>query len=158
MSNQSAKKTKQKNEETLRFLLLGIAIVNGIYFCVLLFLDWDSIFSWSNLFSISFFAGIYFLSYSQLSGIAASEIPLESKGGAGEYFFDLIYLTWFVQITILYSSWFWSTYLLVVGFVIFKFWTTIQPFLASQGKEEDPKGKKSKKDKPERPKIIKVRK
>jgi len=58
-------------------------------------------------------------------------------GGLSEYYFDVIYITWFVQLTTIFSDWFWMSFLLIPGFAFFKLWTlVIGPYLANVGKAE----------------------
>jgi hypothetical protein len=152
MANQAAKKTMKENARLLRNLRIQVAIFMGIYllhfiwhFSSVRFWDWVGLAVFS---AINFFVYLGLRAYARPTLNDEGEIvspgsDLNQKGLI-EYHWDLLYVTWFVQITSLYSKWFWLVMLVIPAFTVFKLWgTVIKPWLETESEETaDPADKK----------------
>jgi len=57
--------------------------------------------------------------------------------GFSEYFFDLIYITVFIQVMSILSDKFWYIYLVIPGFAFYKLWQNIlQPFFFNRSTDD----------------------
>jgi hypothetical protein len=72
---------------------------------------------------LGYFVLIYYFAYRHLSGFANPQYdatgdityPGEDLGGKGliEYYWDIVYVSWFTQVTSMFSNWFYLTLLAV---------------------------------------------
>jgi len=63
---------------------------------------------------------------------------LSMAGALHQYYFDIVYVTAFVQVAVVaVSSWFWLVHLLTVGFATVKLWTGVLQPLFFGGTAED---------------------
>ncbi|KAI8344542.1 hypothetical protein BC941DRAFT_408895 [Chlamydoabsidia padenii] len=147
MANASSKKIAASNTKTLTNLQLGLLSVNAVY------LLWRIIYHWSSLTKTEGFfyiltTGLTLLFYSILksSGTPSytADGTLRSSGddlnaeGLTAYMFDIIYITWFVDITTAFiSSKFWYTYLVIPGYALYKGLPFIMSFLGRGGNNSE---------------------
>ncbi|CAO3590768.1 unnamed protein product [Absidia cylindrospora] len=143
MANASSKKIAAANTKTLANLRLGFLSVNIIYFLWRVFYHWDS-FSKTIGFLYICTTGLTLLFYSILksSGTPTYTIngTLRSSGdnlnseGLTAYMFDIIYVTWFVDITTAFiSNKFWYTYLVIPGYALYKGLPFVMSYLGRGG-------------------------
>jgi hypothetical protein len=134
MSNQSAKKIKQRNEQII-FRLKWITffiLIFYIFFRILYNFQSFSYLHWLGFILLIFaylfcFYGIISLAkpiYNEKGELIYGGTDF-SIGGVTEYYFDIIYISWFVQITSIFSDWFWFFYLLIPLFAIYKIFSSI---------------------------------
>eukprot|EP01102_Stenamoeba_stenopodia_P012017 TRINITY_DN3743_c0_g1_i3.p1 TRINITY_DN3743_c0_g1~~TRINITY_DN3743_c0_g1_i3.p1 ORF type:complete len:164 (+),score=26.99 TRINITY_DN3743_c0_g1_i3:81-572(+) len=138
MANQSAKKIKAQNEKELRNILLisaiALCLFGSVRFFVLSYSLWHVV-------GLLIALGLLYFCYSSLSSFAKPQKATPTseethndlrQQGLCEYYFDVIYITWFVLVTSLLSDWFWIVYLTIPGFAGWKLWQTVlQPYLAA---------------------------
>jgi len=153
MANAAAKKQKQKNEITIKNLQ-RISVIIYIFYLLMRVGVYNESFSYLHWGGLIFFTVIYLVTYNGIVSLAAVEYDTQGEltyGGADlagkgivEYYFDLIYITWFVQVATVWSDWFWLIYLVVPTFAVFKLWDLIGPyFFGAKELAEDPKSKKA---------------
>lgn len=143
MANTSAKRIAAENKKTLANLQKGFLAVNIFYFL------WRVVFYWST-FGFSHFllyastAGVTLYLYNVLYTIGnpsyAADGSLLKSGddingeGVVAYFFDIIYVTWFVHVsTALFSDRFWWVMMVIPAYAIYKGWGFVSPFLFGGG-------------------------
>jgi len=173
MANQAAKKQKAKNDSTLRFLRYGIAVVSALYLILRVGVFYSSFTFWHWL-GLALFASIYFFCYAGLASMTTCRYDETGElvyggeditmPGLCEYYFDLIYISWFVQVTTILSEWFWFTFLVVPFYAIYKLWDLVlKPWIFRPDERDLPEDEKSRKKrekmerKASRPKFVKVR-
>jgi len=154
MANAAAKKQKLKNEVTIKNFQ-RISLIIYMFYLLIRVGVYNESFSYLHWGGLIFFTVIYLVTYNGIVSLAAVAYDTEGEltyGGADlagkgivEYYFDLVYLTWFVQVTTVWSDWFWLIYLVVPAFAVFKLWDFIGPYFFGGTKElpEDAKSKKS---------------
>ncbi|RUP48319.1 hypothetical protein BC936DRAFT_144716 [Jimgerdemannia flammicorona] len=152
MANTSAKRIAADNKKTLANLQRGFIAVNIFYIL------WRVIFYWST-FSFSHFLlygstvavtlYLYNLLYGMGNPVYLSDGSLAKSGddingeGLVAYFFDIIYVTWFVHVTTaLISDKLWWLMLSIPAYAVYKGWGFIAPYLfsgssASEGNADD---------------------
>ncbi|SAM03259.1 hypothetical protein [Absidia glauca] len=143
MANASSKKIAAANTKTLANLQIGLVAVNAIYLLWRVFYHWASLTKTEGFFYIVT-TGLTGLFYSILKSSGtpsyAADGTLRSSGddlnseGLTAYMFDIIYVTWFVDITTAFiSSKFWYTYLVIPGYALYKGLPFIMSFLGRGG-------------------------
>eukprot|EP01114_Cavostelium_apophysatum_P024464 TRINITY_DN9580_c0_g1_i1.p1 TRINITY_DN9580_c0_g1~~TRINITY_DN9580_c0_g1_i1.p1 ORF type:complete len:181 (-),score=23.50 TRINITY_DN9580_c0_g1_i1:97-618(-) len=137
MANQAAKKQKAKNEKTLDFLKKVTLAIFGfsLFMRMVIF---NSSFGFWSIVGLGVQLAIYWFTYAGLSSLAKVTYEngeLADGGhdlgvGLSEYYFDLIYITWFIQVATLYSEKFWWLFLVIPGYAVFKLWgSVIKPWI-----------------------------
>eukprot|EP01098_Paradermamoeba_levis_P014481 TRINITY_DN692_c0_g1_i2.p1 TRINITY_DN692_c0_g1~~TRINITY_DN692_c0_g1_i2.p1 ORF type:complete len:128 (-),score=28.99 TRINITY_DN692_c0_g1_i2:237-620(-) len=121
MTNQSAKKTKSQNDRRFKMTLLFAALPTVIQI-VFIVLSRQQVFSveystqpFTAFFGIALVAHLIFLKMIHSVYSSGGDI----SAGFCEYYFDAIIVNSFVQLTSLYSLWFWIIWLLVFKFFCF---------------------------------------
>eukprot|EP01090_Pellita_catalonica_P008886 TRINITY_DN19953_c0_g1_i1.p1 TRINITY_DN19953_c0_g1~~TRINITY_DN19953_c0_g1_i1.p1 ORF type:complete len:175 (-),score=29.48 TRINITY_DN19953_c0_g1_i1:98-622(-) len=139
MANQAAKKRLIENAIIMRRLRMTLLVPNLIYVLFnLLFWYWGAEFGFGFWTGVVLIELVYGVCYLWIHGLAKPEYEDNGKllsGGSDltigfcEYYFDAIYITIFVQITTLYSNWFWLAYLIIPAYALIKLWGLVKPFL-----------------------------
>ncbi|ORY01165.1 DUF788-domain-containing protein [Basidiobolus meristosporus CBS 931.73] len=148
MANSSAKKIATENVKTLDNLRIGVLGVNAFYFLFRIVFYYSS-FGFYHFLGYAITGGISVFLYLQLKAMGTPRYSpsgqLESSGedlsaeGLTAYFFDIIYVTWFVHIGSVFTDYFWFFYLLIPGYAVIKLWSSvIKPYLGSQSAGEEP--------------------
>ncbi|KAL6052980.1 Transmembrane protein 208 [Balamuthia mandrillaris] len=162
MANQAAKKRVKENEQIIYRLRWLIAIVNAIYVLVRVLWYNDSFIGY-HWFAFALTTGVYLIFYSWLASLAkptyeGTELVdgganLSMPGNLTEYYFDIIYVTAFVQLGSIYSDWMWLLYLVIPIFAVYKLGGLLLSLRSTQqamsGGEDDPSFQK-KREKAER--------
>eukprot|EP00761_Pharyngomonas_kirbyi_P000829 gb/GECH01000830.1/.p1 GENE.gb/GECH01000830.1/~~gb/GECH01000830.1/.p1 ORF type:complete len:179 (+),score=46.22 gb/GECH01000830.1/:1-537(+) len=140
---ENQKRIKSNNEMIKKHLIITI-IVLAIYLLYRVLYHWDSFKNWQWFGFMGVLLPGYFGAFSMIQKAAApttsdrGEIidveDLNRVEGLTEYMFDILYISWFVQITTMFSEWFWVIYLVIPAFLLFKAWTGILgPLLSGFG-------------------------
>ncbi|KAI9294381.1 DUF788-domain-containing protein [Neoconidiobolus thromboides FSU 785] len=124
MANLQKKKIIQKNEQLLTQLQKIFLGVNAYFIIIRLLFQYSSL-TFYNLLAYIFTVGLSWLIYFQLIKLAKPTLngaqivnpgeDLSSKGLIS-YMFDILYITWFIQVTTTISNYFWYVYLLIPGY------------------------------------------
>eukprot|EP01012_Entosiphon_sulcatum_P021129 TRINITY_DN25917_c0_g1_i1.p2 TRINITY_DN25917_c0_g1~~TRINITY_DN25917_c0_g1_i1.p2 ORF type:complete len:201 (-),score=55.45 TRINITY_DN25917_c0_g1_i1:112-666(-) len=148
MAKDSAKKAHRNNQSRLRLYLLISAGLNVLYFLwrVVLyrstFTTWGQWLGWLTFLTSE--GGTLWLLGKLLSpdldgeGKVESCVDINQLTGVPSYVQDVLWITWFVQLTTcLISDKFWYVYLVVPGFAAYQFWVLVgQPYLSARNSEE----------------------
>jgi len=164
MGNDAAKKTKIRNEKAIAFLIQYSLIFNVAYlvlrFIVLPY--FDKVYNSLHIFFLIASLLLHYFCYSSLSSSAKPVYDAKNKDlliSGGEditmkdsvwsYYWDILYITWVVQLLSLYSDKFWWIYVAVPIYAIYLLWKNIlSPYIFAPTPEpEDNKKKKEKKEK-----------
>eukprot|EP00741_Cyanophora_paradoxa_P016142 tig00000042_g15582.t1 len=134
MANQSQKKVAERNKKKLQQHLKYIAGVNAAFVLYRILFHFGTFGTWHWIgFAVTSF--VYYKIYSDLSSFA--RVDLDEKGqiddagqdldskGIVEYYFDVLYITLFVQAGTMISDWFWLVYLVIPAFALYKAWVYI---------------------------------
>lgn len=119
MANSSLKKREQLEIQVKQKYSLCIAFISLFHLFANL---WQYSFS-SVLFSVVFFAAVNVTTLWTI-------IEAIRQGTPYEYTQDMLFINWFVQITTLFSSWFFCVYLVVPVFAATKVWPFISQMLS----------------------------
>eukprot|EP00298_Acanthocystis_sp_HF-20_P019706 c2374_g1_i1.p1 GENE.c2374_g1_i1~~c2374_g1_i1.p1 ORF type:complete len:185 (-),score=39.51 c2374_g1_i1:39-560(-) len=143
MANASEKKRLQENEKILQTLKQLIAGFGLYYIIVRIILQYSSFGIWSFLGFLLITAVNVFVFVSMTSAAKPSYDPstgeLENGGqdlhkGLYEYYWDLLYITWFIQVTTTYSNYFWLFFLLIPGYGLWRlWWDLVKPWIFNEG-------------------------
>jgi hypothetical protein len=146
MAGGGAKKRAEENKRTIQLIGIYILVCSAVYAVVRLWLKSSSL-TWGHYagFAATLTAhGICYLS------IAAVGRPVVQNGsvidgggdlskGVIQYYFDILYVTGFVQILSAFTDWGWYVFLLVPAFGLHLLVTkVILPLMAASKKEEEP--------------------
>ncbi|XP_024518045.1 transmembrane protein 208 [Selaginella moellendorffii] len=170
MANQGAKKRKEENEKHIQWLRNLILVSNAIHILVRILLLRSSV-SWRHFFRLLLSSAAYKLSYSQLQKMAQPSFDERgdlidggfdmSTGGLCSYLHDIIYITSFVQVSSVFSDYFWYLYWVIPLFALYKLWQLVlYPFVfqsSPQDAGEDEKARKKKEKKANKVKFSRVK-
>jgi hypothetical protein len=146
MAGGGAKKRAEENKRTIQLVGIYILVCSAFYAVVRLWLKSSSL-TWGHYagFAATLTAhGICYLS------IAAVGRPVIQNGavvdgggdlskGVIQYYFDILYVTGFVQILSAFTDWGWYVFLLVPAFGLYlRVTKVILPLMAASKKEEEP--------------------
>jgi Ca2+/Na+ antiporter len=152
MANAAAKKLLKQNQKTLKFLIM---MVLGFSALSILHLGYQIVFGALGFWDYAGFlllVGANVFCYWSLSGHAKPTFddatgelvsPGEDLGQKGlmEYYWDVLYINWFVQLTTIISNWFWLVYLAIPVFGTYKIWTSIVwPLLQARSASKEDEG------------------
>ncbi|KAK9679444.1 hypothetical protein K7432_016264 [Basidiobolus ranarum] len=149
MANSSAKKIAIENAKTLENLRIWFMGVNAFYILIRGIFYFSS-FGLYHFLGYAITGGISLFLYLQLKSMGTPRYSfngqLESSGddlsaeGLTAYFFDIIYVTWFVHVGSVFTDYFWFVYLVIPVYASIKLWTSvIKPYMGSKGAvEEEP--------------------
>ncbi|SPO47977.1 uncharacterized protein PSANT_05665 [Moesziomyces antarcticus] len=114
MARGSAKKTASGNAFLLTLLRNGFLATNTVYLLVRFWLLRSSV-TKSTVFGYAVSEAIAVALWFTLQSMAAQGNDLQ-QSGLTQYMFDIIYVTWFVQLASLLWSKFWYLYLIIPGY------------------------------------------
>ncbi|KAF2073263.1 hypothetical protein CYY_005425 [Polysphondylium violaceum] len=172
MSNQGAKKRKQKNDEIIKRLQILLASSNLLYILYRIIYHSDSFggWKWFTFILMCILNGVSYFLLSAMTRVSYNQSGelidggSELSGGFCEYYFDIIYICSGVQILGLLSDKFLWILLIIPGFATYKIWTSfIAPWIFAAPEEqpvEDEKARKKREKlekKQEKPKVRYVR-
>jgi len=165
MANNAAKKRKFENEAILLRLWKILLIVNAIYILVRMVFFWSSFGTWHWIGFVGTTA-VYWFCYSSLSSMAKPTFDEQGKlldgggnlsgGGLVEYYFDVIYVSAFVQLSSILTDWMWLSYLVIPIYAVYALWgLVIKPLLqarsaAAEVNKEESKADQKRREKKER--------
>eukprot|EP00708_Paratrimastix_pyriformis_P006585 GAFH01005926.1.p2 GENE.GAFH01005926.1~~GAFH01005926.1.p2 ORF type:complete len:175 (+),score=36.46 GAFH01005926.1:30-527(+) len=123
MANQSEKRVAAKNASRMFILRCLWAAFEGFYFLVI-FLKYlfshklPGFWSWFMVAVANVICMIMFV-YLRHECEAGKDLA-DSKQGLSQYFHDILYVTWFVQVMSLLSNKFWLVLLVIPGYALYK--------------------------------------
>eukprot|EP00295_Goniomonas_pacifica_P002442 CAMPEP_0175804850 /NCGR_PEP_ID=MMETSP0107_2-20121207/345_1 /TAXON_ID=195067 ORGANISM="Goniomonas pacifica, Strain CCMP1869" /NCGR_SAMPLE_ID=MMETSP0107_2 /ASSEMBLY_ACC=CAM_ASM_000203 /LENGTH=165 /DNA_ID=CAMNT_0017116237 /DNA_START=10 /DNA_END=507 /DNA_ORIENTATION=+ len=142
MANQAVKAKLKENTALLFKYFWIIILVNAAYAGVRFGLYGDTYTKWHaisfGLTSLIYYAAYATLKTHALPAHAADPEEIDhvgdlSQGGVIEFCWDAIYVNIFVQLTSLYSDWFWLLWLVVPAYALYALWgSVISPLLAAK--------------------------
>lgn len=146
MAKAGAKKRVEDNRRRLQLLRQAITAANVLHLACRLLIFRGSV-GTSHWLGLGLTSTIYLICY---RGLAQAAEPTYSAsgdiedggadlnlGGLTGYYHDLIYLSVFVQLASLLSSYFWLTYLLVPGYGSYLLWKhVLEPFIFTPHEDE----------------------
>lgn len=148
MANKNQKKVDESNKKILANIQLTIIIINIIYFVFRILWSWES-FGFFSICGFLILNAVYYFTYRYLVNYSQPTITEEDyfvedlnkcQGSFAEYCFDIFYIQYFVQITTIFSNWFWLVYLVLPGFALYKIFGYLLMFwkLKGQQNQEQP--------------------
>ncbi|KAL0488264.1 4 TM domain-containing transmembrane protein [Acrasis kona] len=128
-------KAKKNNEIIQRHAIITL-VTMAIYSIYRVYFNWESFTTWPIIY-FSGLVSIYLLCFKWISAYGrplssgeVNSLEVLNKGGLTEYIFDILYISWFVSLTSIITSYVWYIYLVVPIFAFYKAYTGIlRPFL-----------------------------
>eukprot|EP00455_Lapot_gusevi_P047100 TRINITY_DN6310_c0_g1_i1.p1 TRINITY_DN6310_c0_g1~~TRINITY_DN6310_c0_g1_i1.p1 ORF type:complete len:157 (+),score=40.23 TRINITY_DN6310_c0_g1_i1:61-531(+) len=130
MAGGAEKKRARAEAETKTLYTYIVIGINVVYFLYRILWHWSS-FEFSTALGLAFFS---FVNYTTLSVIFGA---LET-GTSYTYWQDVMFINWFVQVTSMFSGWFWFVYLVIPGYAIYQFFPLIKGYFTSPAEPETP--------------------
>ncbi|KAJ8329834.1 hypothetical protein BDV3_004014 [Batrachochytrium dendrobatidis] len=127
MAGASARKTLARNKKIITQLRLGISIALSIHILVRIAWFWSSWTMWPAIGSILASSVASFL-HMHMENMANTGTDLAQEGTMISYFYDSIYITWFVLAIVCVSDKFYWTYMLIPIFAIYKLISLVLTF------------------------------
>lgn len=146
MAGGGAKKRAEENKRTIQLIGVYILVCTAVFGVVRLWLK-SSTLTWGHYAGFAATVAVHAVCY---LSIAAVGRPLVQNGavvdGGGDlskgiiqYYFDVLYITGFVQILAAFTDWGWYVFLLVPAFALYLLVTkVIQPMMAASSREDEP--------------------
>jgi cation transport ATPase len=139
----SNKKKHSKNQQIISRHILISLIIYGLYVLYRVIYWWSS-FHWLKMFVLLLTSTVFYLAFRSIKNSAT---PFEDEkgninvltdlnnvtGSVTEYFFDILYLQWFLLVVGLYTDYIWWLWLVIPIFAIYKLLSFGLPFLKGGG-------------------------
>lgn len=145
MANKNQKKVDEANKKLLANILNTILAINGIYILFNVILSWST-FGFFSICGFLLLNTVYYFTYRYLVSFSEPVITEDDyfvedlnkcQGTFAEYCFDIFYIQYFVQITTIYSNWFWLVYLVIPGFAGYKVFGYILMFWKMKNEQNE---------------------
>jgi hypothetical protein len=146
MAGGGAKKRAEENKRTIQNVGIYVLVCSAVYAVVRLWLK-SSTLSWGHYAGYAATLAAHGISY--LSIVAVSRPTIQNgqvvDGGADlskgviQYYFDLLYVTGFVQLVAAFTDYGWYVFLLVPAFAAYLLWSKVfKPLMAAKKVQEEP--------------------
>lgn len=146
MAGGGAKKRAEENKRTLQLIGVYIVVCSAVHAVVRLWLKQSSVAGWHY---VAYAATLAAHAIAYLSMVAIARPVVQNStvvDGGGDlskgviqYYFDLVYVTGFVQILAAFTDYGWYVFLLVPGFAAYLLVTkVIMPVIAAAKTEDEP--------------------
>lgn len=146
MAGGGAKKRAEENNRTIQLIGIYILVCTAVYVLVRLWLKSSTV-AWGHYAGLAATLAVNAICY--LSIVAVGKPTIENgvvKDGGGDlskgviqYYFDILYVTGFVQILSAFTDWGWYVFLLVPAFGLYLLVTkVILPVMAASKQQDEP--------------------
>ncbi|KAH6565105.1 hypothetical protein BASA50_001739 [Batrachochytrium salamandrivorans] len=138
MAKASARKIQERNKRIVSQLRLGLAISVSIHVLLRIAWRWVLWTTWPAIGSL-FATGFGLVLHRQLEYMADNGVDLGEQGTMVSYFYDSVYVTWFILVTSCFSDKFYWVYVVIPIFAVYKLVTVVSKLtgMASSGTPED---------------------
>lgn len=146
MAGGGAKKRAEDNQRTLKLIGIYILVCSAVFAAVRLWLK-SATLGWGHYAGFAGTLAVHGICYLSIAAVAR---PLLKGGvvidggadlskGAIQYYFDVLYVTGFVQVLAAFTDWGWYLFLVVPAFGLYLLVTqVIQPLLKASKTEDEP--------------------
>lgn len=146
MAGGGAKRRADENKRTLQLIGVYILVCTAVYGVVRLWLK-GSTAAWGHYAGLAATLAAHALCYLSIAAVGRpvvqNGVVIDGGGdlskGVIQYYFDVLYVTGFVQVLSAFTDWGWYVFLLVPGFGGYLLVTkVILPLMAASKQEEEP--------------------